>query len=153
MTSKSVFLVLGCLLAWNTLPASTSEPGQAGGPSQTETPAAKSPQEAWGVQAVALRPTFGGRMLDFRYRVLDPKRAKPLFDGKIQPYLMDPASGAVLGLPGDTSLGDLRSSVRNPPVAGKQYFVLFSNAYGTVKKGSKVSVVMGDCRFTDLVVD
>jgi hypothetical protein len=76
-----------------------------------------------------------------------------MFDRKIQPYLLDQATGVALGMPGETSIGSLRSSVRNPPVAGKQYFVLFSNAYGTLKQGSKVTAVMGDCKFPNVAVE
>ncbi len=116
-------------------------------------PAQGSPEATWGVSAVALHPTFGGHMLDFRYRVLDAAKAKPLFGDKVKTYLYDPATGAAVGLPGDTSIGQLRASVHNPPVAGKQYFVLFSNAYGQVKHGDRVTVVLGDCRFDDVRVE
>lgn len=124
-------------------------------PAATETTAAAqgSPESTWGVTAVALHPTFGGHMLDFRYRVVDAAKAKPLFGDKVKTYLYDPATGAAVGLPGDTSIGQLRASVHNPPVTGKQYFVLFSNAYGQVKHGDRVTVVLGDCRFDDVQVE
>jgi hypothetical protein len=112
-----------------------------------------SAEETWGIQAVALRPTFGGRMLDFRYRVLDAAKARDVLKPGIPTYLTDPARGVALGLPGDTSIGSLRSSVRDAPVAGKQYFILFANAYGQVKRGDKVTVVLGDCHLPDLVVE
>jgi len=35
--------------------------------------------EKWGVQIVGLPTTSGGYMLDFRFRVLDAKKAAPLF--------------------------------------------------------------------------
>jgi hypothetical protein len=85
--------------------------------------------------------------------VLDPEKARPLFDRKIKSYLFDPSSGVALGTPEDTTLGALRTSLRNPPVAGKQYFILFSDAYGTVKRGSRVTVVIGDCMLEDVVVE
>jgi hypothetical protein len=153
MTRRLVLCALGCLAGWTGAVASVDPPGQPQGAQPPVHSSAASPRERWGVKAVALRPTFGGRMLDFRYKVLDPAKARALFDWKIQPYLYDPARGVALGLPGDTSIGALRASVKNPPVTGKQYFVLFSNAYHTVKKGDKVTVVMGDCKFTDVIVE
>ena len=111
------------------------------------------PESAWGLRAIALRPTMDGRMLDFRYEVLDAGKARPLFDRKIKPYLFDPTTGTALGMPEGTKLGALRASVRNPPVVGKQYYVIFANTLGKVQKGSRVTVVMGDCAFQGLLVE
>jgi hypothetical protein len=116
-------------------------------------PVVKSPEEGWGIVPVSLRPSFGGTMLDFRYKVVDADKARPLFDRKIKPYLFDPASGEALGMPEDGKLGALRASPRNPPVNGKHYYVLFTNGYGTVKRGNKVTIVIGDCRIDDVLVE
>ena len=112
-----------------------------------------SPEETWGVKAVSLRPTFGGAMLDFRYQIVDAAKARRLWDRKLKPYLFDPSSGVALGMTEDTKVGSLRASLRNPPVTGKRYYVLFSNGYGTVKSGSRVTVVLGDCKLENVVVD
>jgi hypothetical protein len=131
-----------------------SDPQESAVPGDAGVAAVKvSPEEGWGIKAVSLRPSFGGTMLDFRYKVVDAEKARPLFDRQIKPYLFDPASGATLGMPEDTKLGALRASPRNPPVLGKQYYVLFSNGAGTVKKGSKVTVVIGDCVLENIVVN
>lgn len=106
----------------------------------------------WGIEAVSLRPTFGGSMLDFRFKVVDAKKARPLFDRKHKPYLVDRANGVALGVP-DNKLGALRASVRNPPVAGKQYYVMFANALGSVARGHDVTVVIGDCKLEHVVVE
>jgi hypothetical protein len=106
----------------------------------------------WGIEAVSLRPTLGDSMLDFRFKVVDVAKAKPLFDRKKKPYLFDPANGVALGVP-DSKLGALRASVRNPPVAGKQYYVMFANALGSVPRGHKVTVVIGDCKLEHVVVE
>jgi hypothetical protein len=111
------------------------------------------PEEGWGIVPVSLRPSFGGTMLDFRYRVVDAEKARPLFDRKIKPYLFDPASGEALGMSEDDKLGALRASPRNPPVNGKQYYVLFVNGFGTVKRGNRVTIVIGDCRIDDVLVE
>jgi hypothetical protein len=106
----------------------------------------------WGIQAVSLRRTFGDSMLDFRFKVVDAVKAKKLFDKKLKPYLFDPKSRIALGVP-DSKLGALRASVRNPPVAGKQYYVMFSNALGSFGRGRDVTVVMGDCKLEHVVVE
>jgi hypothetical protein len=112
-----------------------------------------SPEARWGIKPLSLRSTLGGSMLDFRYQVVDPDKAKQLWDRKLKPYLFDPASRQALGMPEDTKLGALRASLRNPPVKGKHYYVLFSNGYGTVRNGSRVTVVLGDCKIENLVVE
>jgi hypothetical protein len=92
-------------------------------------------------------------MLDFRFKVVDAEKARPLFDRKLKPYLFDAKSGVALGVSEADKLGALRSSMRNPPLAGKMYYVIFSNGYGTVRRGSRVNIVMGDCKLTDVKVD
>jgi hypothetical protein len=114
---------------------------------------ASSSLEKWGIQPVTLRPTLGGTMLDFRFKVVNAEKARPIFDRKLKPYLLDGKTGVALGVPEDDKLGALRASMRNPPLAGKMYYVLFSNGYGTVRRGSKVTIVMGECKLTDVKVD
>jgi hypothetical protein len=92
-------------------------------------------------------------MIDFRYKVVDATRARALFDRKLQPYLIDPRTGIAMESPDATKLGPLRSSARNPPVTGKQYFVLFANGLGVFKKSDRLTVVLGDCRVENLVLD
>jgi hypothetical protein len=151
-------------LAWTTalcaLSCASACTGSGARPDETAPPAptapaaaALSPEATWGIKAVSLRPTLGGTMLDFRYKVVDADRALPLFDRKLKPYLFDPSTGAALGTPDDAKLGALRASARNPPVTGKQYYALFANGQGTVKRGSKVTIVLGDCKLEDVVVD
>jgi hypothetical protein len=110
-------------------------------------------EEKWGLRAISLRPTLGGTMLDFRYQVVDETKARSLWDRKLQPYLFDPASGVALGMSEDGKLGSLRASMRNPPVTGKRYYVLFANGFGSVKHGSRVTVGLGDCKLENLRVD
>lgn len=109
-------------------------------------------EETSGVRPVALRTTFGGQLLDFRYRVVDAEKAREIFQRKDVPRLLDLATGAVLEVPTGGKLGALRASLRNPPVEGKQYYMLFRNPGAAVGKGRKVAVVVGDCVFPDLVV-
>ncbi|SNB47978.1 hypothetical protein [Geobacter sp. DSM 9736] len=107
-------------------------------------------EEKWGVKVLSLKQSAGGYMLDFRYRVLDPEKAKPLFDRKLKPYLVDEATGAVFAVPEPPKVGALRST--RPPQPERNYFVMFANPGGYVKKGNKVSVVIGDFRAENITV-
>ena len=122
----------------------------AGKLSMTDDPPSEGIEEKWGVKVLSIRHSAGGYMLDFRYRVLDPEKALPLFDRKIKPHLVDEATGAVFAVPEPPKVGALRSTRKPQP--GKNYFVMFANPGGYVKKNSKVSVVIGDFRAENLVV-
>jgi hypothetical protein len=110
-----------------------------------------STEEKWGVEAVAVRVTAAGSLLDFRYRVVDPEKASVLFDRRVKPYLVDQTSGARLSVPNMPKLGSLRA--KGKVEADRVYFILFGNSGGLVKRGSRVSVVVGDVKLEDLVVE
>jgi hypothetical protein len=50
-----------------------------------------------------------------------------------------------------TKVGLLRS--KGKPEAGRDYFILFGNTGGVVKKGNMVTVVIGDFKVENLVVE
>lgn len=119
------------------------------------TPAQSAPpslEEEWGIQIASLRVSAAGRIIDFRYRVVDPAQAARLGDRKLRPCLIDQASGTKLGVPNAPKVGALRQNTQ-PPIAGRIYFILFSNPGKAVKAGSKVTVVIGDCRVENLTVE
>lgn len=89
-------------------------------------------------------------MLDFRYRVLDPEKAMPLFDRKIKPYLVDEATGAMFVVPEPPKVGALRTTRK--PVPDRNYFIMFANPGKFVKPGNKVTIVIGDFRAENLIV-
>jgi len=107
-------------------------------------------KEKWGIELTALHMTAAGRMVDFRYRVLDAEKAAPLFQRQTKPYLIHEASGKVLAVPNTAKVGSLRNS--NMPQEGRIYWMFFGNS-GVVKNGDKVSVVIGDFRADNLVVE
>ena len=105
-----------------------------------------------GIRMEGLRLSAAGYILDFRYRVLDPARAAPLLDSKIRPYLLDEASGAQLGVPDTAKLGQLRTKGRNKVVSNQDYYILFANPARFVQPGNRMTLVMGDLRIENLVV-
>ena len=80
-------------------------------------------------------------MLDFRYRVVDTRKAKPLFERKTKPVLRDEASGVQMAVPVPPKTGALRNS--NDPKAGRTYFMFFANPGRFIGPGNRVTVTIG----------
>lgn len=111
-------------------------------------------EQSWGIKIEGMRLSAGGYMLDFRYRILDPDKASPLVDPKKKPFLTDQLTGAKFVVPAPAKVGSLRATANNgKPVAGRTYFVIFSNPGMFVKAGNRVTVEIGDFRAENLVVE
>jgi len=108
-------------------------------------------QRQWGVDLVGVRPVSSGYMLRFDYRVLDPERAAVLSDKKARPYLIDEASHIALAVPAMENIGELRQVA--PLETGRTYFMVFGNPGKLVKRGSRVTLVVGNLRAEGVVVD
>lgn len=113
--------------------------------------AATTMKREWGIESLGVHQTSAGYMLQFRYRVLDAKIAKPLFDRKIKPYLIDSATGARVIVPSPDKVGQLRNT--NAPEVGRTYWMLFANPGKMIKPGSEVRVHIGDFDSGRLVVN
>ena len=108
-------------------------------------------EEKWGIKIVGIKLTAAGHMLDFRYKVLDSEKASLFLKRQVEPYLVDQETGAKLSIP-RTRLGPMRqTSVK--PEENRDYFMLFGNPTGLIKPGSKVTLVIGDLKIEDLVVE
>jgi hypothetical protein len=105
----------------------------------------------WGVDSLAVKWTESGEMIRFTYRALDPNKAKALNDKKSEPSLIDARAGVSLVVPSMEQVGQLRQSA--DPEEGKSYWMAFSNKGRLVKRGDRVSVVIGQFRADGLVVD
>jgi hypothetical protein len=105
----------------------------------------------WGVDSLSVKWAESGEMIRFSYRVLDADKAKALNDKNAVPSLVDWRAGAGLVVPSMEKVGQLRQS--EDPVAGKSYWMAFSNKGRLVKRGDHVDVVIGQFRANDLVVD
>jgi hypothetical protein len=95
--------------------------------------------------------TILSQMLDLRFQVVDPERAKPVLDKNKKAFLLDGMTGKALPVP-VTKVGSWRQATPNPE-AGRVYFILFSNPNGMVKENGKVSLIIGDFRKDDIVVE
>lgn len=121
-------------------------------PSPALSPAAAL-EATYGITVAGLHLTAAGAMLDFRYRVVDPKRAAPILDGKTKAYLLDEARGARLDVPDTPVLGRIRQTSRNNNIlTGRTYFIMFGNPGKALQSGDKVTLLLGQARITDLTV-
>ncbi len=140
-------LVLTCLLNAGCAAVdkqSVVEPTTSVGPQGAE--------EQLGIKVEAIRWSADGYMLDFRYRVIDPEKARPILTRSIKPYVIDEASGAKFLIPSSPKVGAMRQTTLEPE-AGRIYWLLFANPARYIKPGNKVTVVVGDHRLEHLVVE
>lgn len=156
LNSIIVVLIVAALLGAADTSAGASA-DQAGENAVSEAPAKKPhPREKtlmkrqWGVEVLFVRQTSAGYMLEFRYKVLDPEKAKPLFERQIKPTLTHVDSGARFIVPTPPKTGALRNS--NPPLADHTYWMFFANPGKYVKPGDLVTIEIGDFVARNIVV-
>ena len=109
-------------------------------------------EAVWGIADPSVKAVESGVILRFSYRVLDPQKAKPLNDKKIDPVLESPERGVKLSIPTMEKVGQLRQAPQNIE-AGKSYWMAFSNSGRPIKPGDHVDVVIGDFHARGLVVE
>lgn len=108
-------------------------------------------QGVWGVEELRVKQAESGELIRFTWRVIDPEKAKLLNDKKVQPMLIDPQAGVQLVVPTMEKVGQLRQS--STPEAGKSYWMAFSNSGRPVKRGDRVTVVIGQFKIDGLLVE
>jgi hypothetical protein len=105
----------------------------------------------WGVDSLHVKAVESGELIRFSWRVTDPEKAAALNDKKASPILYDSRAGVQLVVPSLEKVGQLRQS--STPVAGRSYWMAFSNKGRLVKAGDHVNVVIGQFHAVGLVVD
>jgi len=157
-------ILLANLLLGGALWGQSAAPSVAAAP-QSPAPAAparsqqgRMPQRAdryyalvWGVDLLSVKLVESGEIIRFSYTVLDADKAKTLNDKKVDPALFDPQAGVKLIVPSLEKVGMLRQT--STPIAGKSYWMAFSNQGRRVKRGDRVNIVIGNFRAEALVVD
>jgi len=108
-------------------------------------------QAVWGVDSLKVKYTESGEMIRFTWRVLDVAKAAPLNDKKAEPLLYDPQAQVKLVVPQMEKVGQLRQS--STPIAGRSYWMAFSNSGRRVRPGDRVSVEIGQFHAINLVVE
>jgi hypothetical protein len=107
-------------------------------------------KRTWGVEPMYVRQSAAGYMLEFRYKVLDAEKAKPLFERQTKPVLTHTESGARLIVPTPATTGALRNS--NPPLDDHIYWMFFANPGKLVQPGDHVNIDIGEFRVAGLIV-
>lgn len=108
-------------------------------------------QGVWGVDSLKVKYTESGEMIRFSYRVVDADKAAALNDKKAEPSLIDTQAGVQLVIPEMEKVGKLRQS--STPIAGRSYWMAFSNSGRRVRPGDRVSVEIGHFRADGLLVE
>jgi len=104
-------------------------------------------RDEWGIEPVGVWMAAAGYMLDFRFNVIDAEKALPLFDHRIEPYLLVEGTRVRFGVPRASKVGAFRPTNRGQNIeAGRRYYMLFGNPDNYAKRGQKVSIVIGDFR-------
>jgi hypothetical protein len=141
--------VLTGLLLW--LPHRSSGDAKAAGgavPVAWERPAVSAAglAERIGVKITQVALTGDGGLVDLRYQVLDPDKANAVHDRRTPPALVDEQSGLVVNrLLMDHSHHGLQK-------AGVKYYLVFNNPGNWVRRGSMVTVLLGDAEVQHVVV-
>jgi len=104
----------------------------------------------WGIDNIEVKQVSSGALILFKFRVLDPAKAKVINNEDSKPLMVDEASHAALQIPVLEQIGKLRQT--NAPEAGREYSMLFSNKGGYVKPGNRVSVIIGTFHLEGLIV-
>jgi hypothetical protein len=137
---------IGLLALW--LPQRSSA-----GPSAVPPPAWQRPTvsesglaERSGVRLVRVAVTGGGGLLDLRYQVVDPNKAAAVHEARTPPAIIDEHTGLVLNrlLMGHAHHGQLKPAV--------SYYLIFENTGNWVRRGSEVTVLLGDAQVEHVVV-
>ena len=99
-----------------------------------------------GVRLIRLAVTGGGGLLDLRYQVVDPSKAVAVHEEQTPPAIIDERTGLVLNrlLMGHAHTGELKPAV--------SYYLVFENTGNWVRRGSKVTVLLGDAQVEHVVV-
>ena len=109
-------------------------------------------QAVWGIEAPNVKAVESGVILRFSYRVVDPEKAKPLNDKKLDPVLVSPEKGLKLVVPSMEKVGQLRQAPHELE-AGKSYWMAFSNSGRLLKPGDRVDIVIGNFRAQGLLIE
>jgi hypothetical protein len=111
-------------------------------------------RNSWGVEIVGVRRSAANSILDFRYRIVDPEKALPLVDRRIDPMLIDQATGLEIEVPSTPKIGPMRQTTKyGPPKKDRTYFIFFTNPGRRIQAGDEITVEIGEFRVENLVVE
>lgn len=137
---------IGALALW--LPQRSDSQTSAEPPPQWARPSvsASGLAERSGVRLIRVAVTGGGGLLDLRYQVVDPSKAVTVHEAETPPAIIDERTGLVLNrlLMGHAHHGQLKPAV--------SYYLIFENTGNWVRRGSEITVLLGDAQVEHVVV-
>lgn len=107
---------------------------------------------AGGIKVERVTYAVGGMKLDLRYRITDIEKAKKIFTNGTHLALVDQVTGRILEVPNMPKVGKLRQ-IPSQNEAWRVYWIMFDNPGVLVKRGGKVTLVIGDIKIKDIVVE
>jgi hypothetical protein len=110
-----------------------------------------SPEQRWGILPLSIQLTAAGQLVDCRFLVVDPNKAAALMKQGNKTYLVGQASG--IKIPASRTKASPLNQTGTKPIAGKVYPILFVNTGGVIKAGSKITLVIGEFRLENIVVE
>ena len=149
VTGVLVAVAVAGLVLWLIgLPGSAPAPRTAAVPANWVRPAVTEAGLAQrsGVRIKQVAVTAGGGLVDLRYQVLDPDKAGSLHDAATPPAVVDEQTGLVVH---QLFMGHSHSG---PYQAGVTYYLVFENPGNWVRRGSLVTVLLGDAQVEHVVV-
>jgi uncharacterized protein YjeT (DUF2065 family) len=130
-----VLIVLAGLVYW-LLPMLANPPA----PENAPMPVNAAFEEKYGVRITMLAVTADGGMVDFRYVILDPDKARTFaIDANTTPILYPQTGKTILS---ETAPMPHKEFQR----AGVTNFLLYHNTYGSIKPRTYVTVVLGSIK-------
>jgi hypothetical protein len=103
--------------------------------------------ERSGVKLTQVAVTGGGGLIDLRYQVLDPDRANSLHAKQTPPALVDERTGLLVN-----QLLMKHGVHQGPLKLGVTYYLVFNNPGNWVRRGSMVTVLLGNAQIQHVVV-
>jgi hypothetical protein len=102
--------------------------------------------ERSGVRLVHVAVTGGGGLLDLRFQVVDPNKAVTVHETQTPPAIVDERTGLVFNqlLMDHAHTGEFKPAVT--------YYLVFENTGNWIRRGSKVTVLLGDAQLENVVV-
>jgi hypothetical protein len=102
--------------------------------------------ERSGVRVAQLAVSGAGGLVDLRYQVVDADKANGLHDPATPPLLIEERSGLLVNelLMGHEHKGRMK--------AGQSYYLIFVNPGNLVRRGTRMTVQLGDARLAHVRV-
>jgi len=102
-------------------------------------------EEETGVRVLRIVLTAGGGIVDFQYQVVDPDKALIVHDVDNPPMMIDVKHNLILANPfHEHADRELHTAVT--------YHEMIMNGAGLLKRGSKITLIVGDSKLENLIV-